>query len=622
MQASRRELLAGAGALALSAAAEPALAASAPAAGMAGPPETWDLKDLYPTPAAWDADRAAVQALLPRLTGFKGKLGSGAAALKDALETNTAIGRKVQRLNLYASLIADSDTTNSGAQERRQLAVSLAGDAGEAASYLQPEILTVGEAKVAQFQAAEPALKPFAFFLKDTLRLVPHTLSAETETVLAAAGTPLQGIQQIRTQLVDADLPWPVITLADGKSVTLDQATFTAVREAPNREDRAKAFKAFFNTFDKYKSSLATALAAQVQFDIFTAKSRRYGSALECALSNAGNVPAGVYKTLVAETNAALPQLHRYFEIRRKLLGLPDLHYYDIYVPLSTLDATFSLAETRALTLEAVKPLGPEYGAAIAKATASPWGDYLPRKGKVSGAYENDAYDAHPYLLLNLTGNYNSLTTFAHEWGHAMHSVLADKAQPYETAAYQIFTAEIASTMNEQLLLDLMLRRAKTRQEKIFYLGQALELYRATYFRQAMFAEFELAIHEAVEGGKALSGESLNAMYLALVKKYHGPKVIVDPEMAAEWAYVPHFYYDFYVYQYATCLSASAYFFEQVKGGDPKARENYLGVLRAGGSDYPADVVKRAGLDMTTPAPYRAVADRFSKTMDEIEKLL
>jgi oligoendopeptidase F len=620
MDASRRDLLAGAGALALAAAAEPMLASAQPAA--AGPPVTWDLKDLYPTPEAWSADQAAVKALLPKLMGFKGKLGTNAAALRGALETQSAIGRKVQRLNLYASLIADSDTTNAPAQERRQLAISLAGDAGEASSFLQPEILAVGAAKVAGFQAADAGLKPFGFFLKDTLRLAPHTLGTEAETVIAAAGTPLQGIQQIRTQLVNSDLPWPELTLADGKKLTLDQAAFTAARELPNRDDRKRAFEAFFSTFDKYKSSLATALASQVQFDIFTAKARHYGSAVEAALSAAGNVPVGVYKTLVEETNHGLPQLHRYFEVRRKLLKLPDLHYYDIYVPLSELDAKFTLAETRALTLEAVKPLGKAYGDLIAKATASPWGDYLPRKGKVSGAYENDSYDAHPYLLLNLTGNYEGVTTFAHEWGHAMHSVLADKAQPYETAGYQIFTAEIASTMNEQLLLDLMLSRAKTKQEKIFYLGQALELFRATYFRQAMFAEFELAIHETVEKGQALSGESMNAMYLALVKKYHGPKVVVDDVMAAEWAYVPHFYYDFYVYEYATCVSASAYFYDRVKGGDAKERENYLGILRAGGADYPADVVKRAGLDMTTPAPYRAVVERFSKTLDQIEALI
>lgn len=617
-ETSRRDLLAGAGALALSVAAKPALAA---AANPAGPPVTWDLRDLYPTPEAWTADQAALKAGLPVLAGYKGKLGSSAAGLRAALQTQSDLGRKSQRLSLYASLLADSDTSVASAQERRQLAISLAGDLSEAGAYIQPEILQAGAAKIAAFQAAEPGLNNFRFLLADTLRLAPHTLSVESEGVIAAAGTPLAGIQQIRTQLVDSDMPWPEVTLTTGK-VTLDQATFTKEREAPNREDRKVVFEAFFSTFDKYKTSLATALATQVQSDIFTAKARKYGSAVEAALSAAGNVPVGVYKTLVEETNRGLPQLHRYFEVRRKLLGLPDMHYYDIYPPLAKLDETFDLARTRTLTLEAVAPLGPDYVATLSKATASPWGDYLPRKNKVSGAYENDAYGVHPYLLLNQTGNYESLTTFAHEWGHAMHSILADKAQPYETAGYQIFTAEIASTMNEQLLSAHMLRNAKTKQEKIFYLGQVLELFRATYFRQAMFAEFELLIHETVEKGGALSGEGMNKMYLEIVRKYHGPKVTVDEVIGAEWAYVPHFYYDFYVYQYATCVSASAYFYEQVTKGGVKERETYLSVLRAGGSDYPADVIRKAGLDMTTPAPYRAVVERFSKTLDQIEALI
>ena len=618
MDASRRDLLAGAGALALSVAAKPMLASAQP---VAGPPVTWDLRDLYPTPEAWSADQAAVKAGLPVLAGYKGKLGQSAASLRAALQTQSDLGRKSQRLNLYASLLADSDTSVASAQERRQLAISLAGELSEAGAYIQPEILQVGAAKVAQFQAAEPGLANFRFLLADTLRLAPHTLSVESEGVIAQAGTPLAGIQQIRTQLVDSDIVWPEVTLTTGK-VTLDQATFTKEREAPNREDRKLVFQTFFSTFDKYKTSLATALATQVQSDIFTAKARKYGSAVEASLSAAGNVPVGVYKTLVEETNRGLPQLHRYFEVRRKLLGLPDMHYYDIYPPLAKLDETFDLTRTRSLTLEAVAPLGKEYVDTLAKATASPWGDYLPRKNKVSGAYENDAYGVHPYVLLNQTGNYESLTTFAHEWGHAMHSMLADKAQPYETAGYQIFTAEIASTMNEQLLSAHMLKNAKTKQEKIFYLGQVLELFRATFFRQAMFAEFELLIHETVEKGGALSGEGMNKMYLEIVRKYHGPKVMVDDVIGAEWAYVPHFYYDFYVYQYATCVSASAYFYEQVTKGGVKERENYLSVLRAGGSDYPADVIRKAGLDMSSPAPYRAVVERFSKTLDQIEALI
>ena len=624
MTLSRRDVLAGAGALAVASvatAAEEAPLQTADSAGAASPPTTWNLTDLYLTPEAWSADLAAMKRGLGELADYKGKLGSSAAALRAALQTQSDLARKVQRLNLYASLLADSDTSIAVNQERRQLATSLKGALAQAGAYIQPEILQAGAAKIAQFQAAEPGLDNFGFLLADTLRLTPHTLSVESEGVITAAATPLAGIRQIRTQLVESDIPWPEVTLSTG-TVTLDQATFTAQREAPEREDRKRVFDAFFSTFDRYKTSLATVLAAQVQSNVFSAKARRYGSAVEASLSAAGNVPVSVYRALVDEANRGLPQLHRYFEVRRTLLGLPDLHYYDMYPPLVKLDESFDLARIRALTLDALTPLGKRYGDTLARATASPWGDYLPRKNKISSAYENNAYRLHPYLLLNLTGNYKSLTTFAHEWGHAMHSILADEAQPFETADYPILTAEIASTLNEQLVGARMFGNARTKPQKIYYLGQLLELFRTTFFRQAMFAEFELAIHETVEKGGALSGETLNAMYLGLLRRYHGPGVTIDPVSASEWAYTPHYYYNFYVYQYAVCISVSAFFHEQIAKGGAKERENYLSILRAGGSDYPINVIRKAGLDMTTPAPYRATVERFGRMLDQLEALI
>lgn len=620
MKMSRRDVLAGGGALAIAVTTGPAMAA-AESTRDAAPPATWDLTDLYATPQAWSAEHAAIKGSLAALSSYKGKLGSSATVLLEALQVQSELARKSHRLSVYAGLLADSDTSIALNQERRQLAASLKGELAEAGAYIQPEILAVGAARIAQFQAAEPRLDKFRFLLANTLRLAAHTLSAESEGVIAAAATPFAGIRQIRTQLVESDIRWPEVTLSTGK-VTLDQATFTAQREAPDRNDRKRVFDAFFSTFDSYKSSLATTLATQVQSNVFTAKVRGYGSAVEAALSAAGNVPVGVYRTLVDETNRGLSHLHRYFEARRKLLGLADIHYYDMYPPLVKSDETFDLARVRKLTLEAVAPLGKRYVSTLAKATASPWGDYIPRKNKVSGAYQDNVYRLHPYLLLNLTGNYKGLTTFAHEWGHAMHSMLADEAQPFETADYPILTAEIASTMNEQLLGARMLADARTREQRIFYVGQLLELFRTTYFRQAMFAEFELSIHETVEKDGALSGESLNAMYIALLRKYHGPDVTIDPVSAAEWAYTPHYYYNFYVYQYAACIAASAYFFEQVTQGGVKERERYLSILRAGGSDYPIDVIRKAGLDMTSPTPYRAAVERFGSMVDQLEALI
>ena len=525
-------------------------------------------------------------------------------------------------MQVYAGLVADIDLSVGANQERRQLATALGSEFGEATAWMQPELLRVGEAKINGFLAADKGLARFKFQLQNVLRQAPHTLGEEAEAVLAGAGAPLSGPQEIRSQLVASDIPWPNITLKGGKTITLDQAGYTEAREAPDRADRKKVFELFFGEYGKFGTSLGAAMASYVQGNIFNAKQRKYPNALATALSG-DNMPEAVYRTLIAETNAGLPVLHRYFKVRQKLLKLPDMHYYDIYPPAAKLARTFTVDEARALTLEAVKPLGQGYVDMLAKATASPWADYYPRKSKESGAYMNgSAYDVHPYLLLNLTGNYDSMSTFAHEWGHAMHTMLTTQNQPFETSNYATSIAEIASTMNEQLLSRHMQQAATSKQEKLFYLDATLELLRGTFFRQAMFGEFELSIHETMEKGEGLSGEKLSKMYLALLKKYHGDAVIVDDVCAHEWAYIPHFYYDFYVYQYATSIACSAYFDADVAARGQPAVDNYLSVLKAGGSDYPYEILKRAGVDMATPAPYRALIAKFAKTLDEVEALI
>ena len=479
----------------------------------------------------------------------------------------------------------------------------------------------MGAAKVAAFEAADPGLAKFKFQLSAVLLKAPHTLGEEAEGVLAAAESPLSGPGDIRTQLVLSDIPYPTVTLKGGPA-RLDAQGYTAHRGSPDRAERKQVFDAYWPVYSQYKTSLASALSGMVRGHMFRAKSRHYGNSLQAALAG-DNIPEGVYRTLIAETRAGLPALHRYFDVRRRLLNLPDMHYYDIYPPVTSSDRAFTLAEARTLTLEAVAPLGKDYVDTLAKATSARWMNAYPSKGKASGAYMNgSAYDVHPYLLLNHNNNYEGVTTFAHEWGHAMHTVLARRAQPYEMSNYPTFTAEIASTHNEQLLSAHMQAGAKTKAEKLFYLDALLELIRGTFFRQAMFGEFELAMHETVEKGEALSADKLTAMYLDLLKAYHGPGVVIDEAYAIEWASVPHFYYNFYVYQYATSIAASAYFSQQTITGDPKKVENYLGVLRAGGSDYPVEILKRAGLDMTTPAPYRALVAKFTAALDEIEKVM
>lgn len=613
---SRRDVLAGSAFLA-------ALAATPAFAQKAGElPTTWDLTELYPTDAAWAAERQAILDALPGIARYKGRLGESAATLREAMDTISALNRRYQRLATYSSLKADEDTQISANQERDQLAVALGSRFGESTAWVDPELLTVGADKIAAFVAAEPGLAKHRFALENTLRRAPHTLGEEAEKVLAAAQNPLSGIASTRGQLANADIPWPEVKLSDGKTIRLDAQGYGVGRTSDNRADRKLVFDTYWGTYRTYESTFGAALTGQVNANIFEARSRKYPSALAAAVAPS-NIPVEVYKTLIAETNRGLPVLHRYFDVRRRLLKLPDMHYYDIYPPVTAIDRAFTVGESRNLTLAAVQPLGKEYVDTLSKATAARWMHVYPQKGKRSGAYMNPgAYEVHPYVLLNHTDDYSGLSTFAHEWGHAMHSVLSSKAQPFETYDYPIFTAEIASTLNEQLLSRYMLANAKTNAEKLFYLDAVLESFRGTFFRQTMFAEFELAIHETVEAGNALSGEGMTAMYLDLLKRYHGPNVVIDPNYAIEWAGIPHFYYNFYVYQYATSIAASVFFDDQILSGGAKARDAYLGVLRAGGSDYAVDVLKRAGLDMASPAPYQALIAKFDRTLDEVEKLM
>jgi len=615
---SRREAFVSAAVVAL-AAGVPSWAL-AQAAGDTGP--AWDLRDIYPTDAAWEADRQAIQAQIPSLLHYQGKLGQSAAELKAALQAQSDLNKRASRLYTYASLKADEDRRVAVNQERKSQAQDVFTALGEATSWANPEIVALGAAKVNGFIAADPGLKKFAFGLRDVLRQASHTLSPDEEKLLASAGTPLAGPSDIRDQLAASDIPRPTVKLSDGREIRLDDQGYTIARSAPDRADRKTVFDKFWGSYKAFENSLGTALAAQVKGDMFRAKARHYDSALQAALDGS-NLPEAVYRSLIAETNRGLPVLHRYFELRRRMLGLTDMGYWDIYPPLVKSDRTYSLAEMRQLTLDATKPLGADYGRIFADATSKRWMDPLPRPGKASGAYmQPGAFDVHPYLLLNLSDKYDGLSTYAHEWGHAMHTLLANAAQPYELAGYPTFTAEVASTAHELLLANMMVERAKTKEDKLFYLGQIMENYRGTFFRQSMFAEFQLAINDLANKGEGLSGEKMSALYLDLLKRYHGPKVQVEPVYSSEWAYIQHFYFGFYVWQYATSITAANFFAQKVMHGTVADRDRYLAVLRAGGSDYGYNLLKSGGLDMATAEPYRLIIASFSKVLDQAEALL
>lgn len=598
---------------------------AAQAQTIAKAPVVWNLTELYPTDAAWDDEAKSVSAALPGLASFKGKLGNDAASLAKAMRAISDLHKRIGRLDVYASLKRDEDTRIAANQDRLQRVQLLETAFGSATAFVDPEVVGIGGAKIDQLIAADPNLKVFAFGLHDILRKAPHTLGDEAEGVLAASATATGAPQTIYTLMTNSDMPWPMVGLSDGRQVRLDGPTYTGTRDLPNRDDRKKIFEAFFGKLAEYKGSLGATLDGNIEGTVFNAKVRHYPSALSYAIAE-HNIPDQVYRTLVNEANKGLPALYRYFALRKKMLGLPELHYYDLYVPLVKSDRKYTVDDAESMTLTAVAPLGQDYIDTLRDSFAKGWMHALPQPGKKGGAYMNPAaYDVHPFVLTSFNGNYDSVTTIAHEWGHAMHTVLANKAQPYETADYPIFLAEIASTNNEMLLQDNLIATAKTKEDKLFFLNQAIETIRTTFFRQTMFAEFELKAHEAAEKGDALTGDSLTAIYLDLLKRYHGDAqgvVKIDDLYGIEWAYIPHFYNDFYVYQYATCLSAAAYFSHGEESGDTKLRDTYLNVLKSGGSDYPYDILKKAGLDMASPAPYQAIVARLNMLLDQMEKLV
>ena len=603
--------------------------ASAYAADPVAPAMMWDLGDLYPSPEAWTAAHAKAMTDAGKLDSYKGTLGNSAADMLTALSAISVAHKEADRLAVYAALKGDEDVTIAPNQERVQLAQALGATLAEKTSWLTPEILSVGADRVKSFEKQSAELnRRFGFLLDNILRAAPHTLGAEAENVMASASNVLAQPDNNYSQLSNGELPFPSLTLADGTKIgSLDQAAYGKYRQAPNREDRKKVFDAFWSTWQKYKGTFGADLNTQVLAEEFDAKVRKFPNALSDALF-ADNMPEAVYRQLVAQANAGLPTFHRYLKLRKKLLGIKDnLAYYDMYPSMFTLKQmpTFTVADSKRIALDVTSVYGPEYTAMLKKGFSGRWMDVLPRKGKASGAYMNgSAYDVHPYLLLNHNDDYNSMSTLAHEWGHAVHTELTAANQPYEKSNYSTFVAETASISNEFLLNDYMAAHAKSKQEKLYYLGEELELIRTTFFRQTMFGEFQLAIHEEIEKGHALSGKHLSDIYCGLLKHYYGDAkgvTKIDPAYCIEWAFIPHFYYGFYVYQYATSMVGAAAFTNGIETKKQGVRERFIAMLKAGGSDYPYDLYKKAGLDMASPAPYKALMARMNHLMDEVDAL-
>ena len=589
------------------------------------PQDRWNLADLYPTVQAWNDDVAKVEAELPQVAACKGHLGDSAKRFKECLDLQYDVLRRYLRLLVYANELQAEDTGKPESLALTQRNQVLGSKLTQATSFVNPEILAVGNARIDAMFKEEPALAIYRQPVDNILRNAPHTLDSAGEALVATFQLAARQSGSVYGIFANADMPWPTVTLADGTQATLDQAAYTKYREVANRDDRKKVMDAFFGKWKEFERTLGVAFYGNLKEDTVYTRVRKYPDSITRAL-DANKVPREVYDALIRATNENLPTLHRYFRLRAKMLGVQEMRYYDIYPPLVGRGREYSIDEGVKMMLESVKPLGDDYVTAMAKGVADRWMDVYPRPRKQSGAHmAGAAYDVHPYLLLNHNNDYASVSTLAHEFGHAMHSYLSNKAQPFATARYAIFVAEIASTTNEGLLLEHVLKTAKNDEERLLSLGSALEGLRGAFFRQAMFAEFEQRVHGMVDTGQSLTGEQLTKIYGEILRRYHGEAqgvVKIDDLYAIEWAFIPHFYNAFYVYQYATSIAAGSLFADAILAGKPGARERYLKLISSGGSDYPYELVKAAGVDLATREPYDALAARMNRIMDEIEAIL
>jgi len=589
------------------------------------PKYTWDLTEIYPNEEAWNEARESVLAELENIIALRGTLGESAEQLYGALALVSDTSRTASRVFAWASLKADEDLRATTEQERRQLARAMFAQFGEAVAWMQPEILRIGEETIESYIREDERLGRFAHELDDALRNAPHTLGDEAEATLSYFSQSFGAPNSIYSMVANSDIPWPEVEFSTGETARMDSQGYSRFRSSENRDDRKMAFDAFWGKWQEYRNSTGAVLNSHIQTQVALAKARKFESVLDRELFQ-DNLPPAIYRTLVSEVNKGLPTLHRYFGLRQQMLGLEDLNYYDLYPPLVSLDKEFDFETSKAITLEAMSALGDEWVARQTEAMNERWMHAYPQRGKRSGAYMNPAaYDVHPYVLLNHNDDYVSLSTMAHEWGHAMHTLYAAEAQPYDTANYAIFIAEIPSTSLELVLQDYMVKNAESDAERLFYLGSALESLRTTFFRQTMFAEFELALYEAVERGEVLSGERISAIYGEILKRYHGHDegvVNIDDLYTNEWMFVQHFYFNMYVFQYSTSQTAGTALYETiVRDGEP-AVENFKNLLKAGGSDYPNELLTQAGVDLATPEPYRAVIRKMNAIMDEMEAIL
>lgn len=586
----------------------------------------WNLSDIYKSDDDWSKAKVALATKADEVEKFKGTLTRSAADLKKYLLLSSEVGKEASRLYSYASLNSDLDTRAMKYSAMKQELQQMFSDLGAKTAFTEPEILSADWDKIDGFIKSDQELAPYRMGLENLFRTKKHSLSEPEERIMALSSLVTGVPSSTYNTFSNAEMPSPEVTLSNGKKLTITQSEYNRNRTLPNRADRQLVFNAFWNNWEKYKATYGEMLYGTVNKDLFYSKARHYSSSLEASLYP-NNIPTQVYTSLIDNVNRNLPAFHRYLTIKKRMLGVDTLRYSDLYAPVvKDIDLKYSYDEASKIVLEALKPLGDEYVATIKKAIDSRWIDVFPTPGKQFGAYSSGMdKELHPYILMNYTDLYSDVSTMAHELGHTMQSYLSNNTQPYPLADYPIFVAEVASTFNEVLLFDYMIKKVTDDNTRLALLMTWLDGFKGTLFRQTQFAEFELKIHEAVEKGKPLTGDEISKIYMDILKAYYGTDkgiCAVDKNLEMEWAFIPHFYRGFYVYQYSTSFTASVALAEKVKSGDKEALKKYITFLSSGGSDYPIELLKKAGVDMTTNEPFDRSIAFMNRVMDEIEKIL
>lgn len=583
--------------------------------------DKWRIDKIYETPAKWNEELNKLKEEAPKLKDFEGKLGNK-EDLKAFLLLNEKLSRKLGKLYVYAHMRSHEDTSNPEMQSLVNKIDPYSAEFSSYTAYFVPEILSLKEGTIENFINKYKDLEQYKIYFEMILNEKPHILSKEVESVLASVSDCLGAPESIYSMLTNSDMTFGEILDESGRKVELSEGNYNSFIKSKDRKVREAAFKLLFGTYKKYENTLATSLSSSIKNFVFESKTRKYNSSLEASLKP-NNIPVEVYYNALKTVDENMDALHRYVRIKKKLLNLDEIHMYDLYVPvIECKKEHLEYKDAISLVEEGLKPLGKEYLDIFNKGISEGWIDVYENKGKRSGAYSWGSYDTMPYVLLNYNYELNDASTLAHEMGHSIHSYYTRKTQPYIYGDYSLFCAEVASTTNEILLIHHLIEKETDKNKKLYLINQELEQIRTTVFRQLMFAEFELKTHEAIENGESLTSEVLCKMWKDLNIKYFGEDMNVDEEIAIEWARIPHFYSDFYVYQYATGYAAASSFANSILSKGEEAVEKYKGFLKAGGSMYPIDTLKMAGVDMTTAKPLKDTFNRFNELLDMLEEII